>query len=155
MVCVLAAVIEVMRVGDGVFQIWNTPAETGRDLSLASFRPEAHLVASPLEVHMRKLVVTLALAIGPGAQAQVAQQGADPINRRVDSLVNAALQRPVAAISVAVIKGRDTLLMKGYGMADIENDVAATPQTVFRIGSITKQFTSAAVMQLVEAGTIG
>jgi len=87
--------------------------------------------------------------------AQVAPQSRDPINRRIDSLVNAALQRPVAAMSVAVIKGRDTLVMKGYGMADVENDVAATPLTVYRIGSITKQFTSAAVMQLVESGKIG
>ena len=54
-------------------------------------------------------------------------------------------------MAVAVVKGRDTLLMKGYGMADIENQVPVTPQTVFRIGSVTKQFTSAAVMQLVEA----
>src|SRR5262245_4820127 len=87
--------------------------------------------------------------------AQVSPQSRDPMNRRIDSLVNDALQRPVAAMSVAVIKGRDTLVMKGYGLADIENDVAATPLTVYRIGSITKQFTSAAVMQLVEAGKIG
>ena len=41
---------------------------------------------------------------------------------------------------------------KGYGLADIENGVSATAETVYRIGSITKQFTAAAVMQLVEAG---
>jgi len=41
--------------------------------------------------------------------------------------------------------------LKGYGMADVENQVPVTPQTVFRIGSVTKQFTSATVMQFVEA----
>ena len=110
---------------------------------------------------MRKIVLaavsTSLVAFAHVVSAQVAPQSSDPrsvLTQRVDSLVAAALARPVAAISVAVIKGRDTLVMKGYGLADIENDVAATPQTVYRIGSITKQFTSAAVMQLVEAGTI-
>jgi len=105
---------------------------------------------------IRALVAAIVAAscITTDAWAQVAPQSADPINRRIDSLVNAALGGPVAAMSVVVVKGRDTLLTKGYGMADIENDVAATPLTVYRIGSITKQFTSAAVMQLVEAGKI-
>jgi CubicO group peptidase (beta-lactamase class C family) len=75
---------------------------------------------------------------------------------RIDSLVTAALRTgPVAALSVAVVKGRDTIVMKGYGYADLENDVVATPQTVYRIGSVTKQFTAAAVMQLVESGKVG
>ena len=75
---------------------------------------------------------------------------------RIDSLAAAALRNgPVAGLSIAVVKGRDTVVMKGYGFADLENDVPATPQTVYRIGSITKQFTSAAVMQLVERGKIG
>ncbi|MGH9888071.1 MAG: serine hydrolase domain-containing protein, partial [bacterium] len=60
----------------------------------------------------------------------------------------------VAGMAVAVVKGRDTLLLKGYGLSDIENQVPVTPQTVFRIGSITKQFTSSAVMQLVEQGKV-
>lgn len=62
---------------------------------------------------------------------------------------------PVAAVSIGVKRGNDLLLAKGYGQADIENGVPATAETVYRIGSITKQFTVAAVMQLVEAGKIG
>src|SRR5207237_6205609 len=56
--------------------------------------------------------------------------------------------------SVAVIRGRDTLVSAGYGLADLENGVPATPHTMYRIGSITRQFTSASVMQLVESGQI-
>ena len=71
--------------------------------------------------------------------------------QRLDSIASAPVTRgEVAGIAVAVVSGRDTLLMKGYGYADLENKLAVTPQTVFRIGSLTKQFTSAAVMQLVE-----
>lgn len=72
--------------------------------------------------------------------------------QRLDSIAGAPVKSgAVAGMAVAVVKGRDTLLMKGYGMADVENQVPVTPQTVFRIGSVTKQFTSATVMQFVEA----
>jgi CubicO group peptidase (beta-lactamase class C family) len=57
-------------------------------------------------------------------------------------------------MSVAVVRGRDTVVMKGYGFADVENEVPATAQTVYRIGSITKQFTAAAVLQLIEQNKI-
>jgi CubicO group peptidase (beta-lactamase class C family) len=57
-------------------------------------------------------------------------------------------------MSVAVVRGRDTIAMKGYGLADVENDVRSTERTVYRIGSITKQFTAAAVLQLVEQGRL-
>lgn len=74
---------------------------------------------------------------------------------QIDSLATAALRNgPVAGLSIAVVKGRDTIVMKGYGLADVENDIPATPETVYRIGSITKQFTSSAVMQLVEQGKV-
>ena len=75
---------------------------------------------------------------------------------RIDALAEAALAAgPVAALSIGVKRGDDLLMAKGYGLADVENDVPATAETVYRIGSITKQFTAAAVMQLVEAGQIG
>ena len=75
--------------------------------------------------------------------------------KRIDSLITAEVANtPIAGISVAVVKGRDTIAMRAWGFADLENDVAATPAHVFRIGSVTKQFTSAAIMQLVEKGRL-
>lgn len=74
---------------------------------------------------------------------------------RIDSLVSADVAgTPIAGVSIAVVKGRDTIAMKGYGLADVENDVPVTPASVFRIGSVTKQFTAAAIMQLVEKGRL-
>ena len=79
----------------------------------------------------------------------------EAVAHAADSIADAILKRGrVAGMSVAVVRGRDTLVMKGYGMADVENDVPATAQTVYRIGSVTKQFTSVAVMQLVEQGKL-
>ena len=98
----------------------------------------------------RRLLIALALTtVASAADAQRPTRAA--LQRKVDSLVVSALaEGPVAGMSVAVVRGRDTLVMKGYGVADVENEVAATPQSVYRIGSITKQFTAAAIMQLVE-----
>jgi CubicO group peptidase (beta-lactamase class C family) len=62
--------------------------------------------------------------------------------------------RGAPGVSIALVRGRDTLAFGGWGKADLENDVPATARTVYRIGSITKQFTSAAVMQLVEQGKV-
>lgn len=75
---------------------------------------------------------------------------------RVDSLAKAFLAEPESpGLSIAVIRaGRDTLVFQGFGKADLENDIPATPATVYRIGSITKQFTAAAVMRLVENGSV-
>ena len=56
--------------------------------------------------------------------------------------------------SVLVMKHDKVLLEKGYGMADLEWNVPNTPQTKFRIGSITKQFTSACILQLIEQGKL-
>ena len=52
----------------------------------------------------------------------------------------------------AVLVARDdqVLLSKGYGLANVEWDVPATPSTRFRIASITKQFTAAAILLLEE-----
>jgi D-alanyl-D-alanine carboxypeptidase len=106
------------------------------------------------------LLVSLALtalpALAPAQTASRSRVSRETIARVTDSLANAAIRNgPVAAFSIAVLRGRDTVVMKGYGLADIENDVPATAETVHRIGSVTKQFTSVAIMQLVEEGKIG
>ena len=58
--------------------------------------------------------------------------------------------------SGAVLVARDgrVLLSKGYGFANLELEVPNTPQTRFRLGSITKQFTAAAVLLLQEQGKL-
>ncbi|MEO5511414.1 MAG: serine hydrolase domain-containing protein [Longimicrobiales bacterium] len=77
------------------------------------------------------------------------------ITTYADSVVKASMAKSgTPGISVAVVRGSDTLLLKGYGQADVENRVPVTTESVFLIGSLTKQFTSAAVMKLVEQGRI-
>ncbi len=57
---------------------------------------------------------------------------------------------------LVVLVGRDgrILLEKGYGLANVVSETPNTPETKFRIGSITKQFTAAAVLKLQEEGKL-
>ena len=72
-----------------------------------------------------------------------------------DSLAQAFIvERAAPSVAIAMVRGRDTITMRAWGKADIEQEVAATPRSVYRIGSVTKQFTSSAVMQLVEQGKV-
>jgi CubicO group peptidase (beta-lactamase class C family) len=56
--------------------------------------------------------------------------------------------------SVLVAKDGKVLFTKGYGFANVEHEIPNTPETKFRLGSITKQFTSAAVLILQERGKL-
>ncbi len=98
--------------------------------------------------------ITALLALLPiAATAQAPSYARE--RARIDSMVGAEVaSTPIAGVAVAVVKGRDTLAMKAWGFADVENDVVATPRHVFQIGSVTKQFTSAAIMQFVEKGRL-
>jgi CubicO group peptidase (beta-lactamase class C family) len=56
--------------------------------------------------------------------------------------------------SLLVAKDGEVVLANGYGLADRENRVPVTPETVFDIGSITKQFTAAAILKLEMEGKL-
>jgi CubicO group peptidase (beta-lactamase class C family) len=73
---------------------------------------------------------------------------------RIDALfsVFAAPGAPGAAIVVA--RGDSIVFAAGYGLADVDRGVAVTPSTSFRLASVTKQFTAAAILTLVEAGKL-
>lgn len=74
---------------------------------------------------------------------------------KIDSLAQATMAYGlVSGLSIGVQRGQDLLLAQGYGLADLDNQVPAGPHTVYQIASITKQFTAAAIMQLVDRGTI-
>ncbi|WP_426749741.1 serine hydrolase domain-containing protein [Myxococcus sp. Y35] len=63
----------------------------------------------------------------------------------------ALMQAGVKGLSLALVDGDEVVWSQGFGMADVEAGLQATPQTVYRMGSVAKVFTASAVMQLVEA----
>ncbi len=69
--------------------------------------------------------------------------------------VQAALESPGAVgLSIAVARGTTMIFEEGAGLAEVEHDVEANAQTMFRIGSVTKQFTAAAIVRFAEEGTL-
>lgn len=89
------------------------------------------------------------------AQAQAATDADARMTAAVDAVAAKALaDKAVAGFAVAVVEDGRVRLARGYGMADLEHGVPATADTVFRIGSITKEFTAAAVLKLVEQGKL-
>lgn len=89
-----------------------------------------------------------------GASDAIAQSDAALLSR-LDSIAGAdvAGERAVGLV-VAVVKGKDQLLLKAYGSADADSNTIMTANTVFPIGSVTKQFTAAAILQLRDAGKL-
>ena len=86
-----------------------------------------------------------------GQAATLATAADDPIA----GIVRQAMERgPFPGIVVAVQKGERILYRRGFGHIDVENGVAATPEAVFPIGSVTKTMTGLAIMQLVAQGRI-
>jgi len=78
------------------------------------------------------------------------------LEKTADKLVQHYIDDGKAAgISIAVFRGKEKLLLKSYGFADLEFDVKLPADASFEIGSVTKQFTAAAIFQLLEQGKLG
>jgi D-alanyl-D-alanine carboxypeptidase len=81
--------------------------------------------------------------VAPAALVTAARQAAET-----------ALKAGVPAIQIAVSEHGRIIYSEAFGMTDQESAVAATPRSVLRIGSITKQFTAAAILRLAERGAL-
>ncbi|HKS38072.1 MAG TPA: serine hydrolase [Verrucomicrobiae bacterium] len=89
--------------------------------------------------------------VGKGADAHAP---VPPPEKLVDSLFSGVVKSGSAGAVVLVAQNGRVLFEKGYGLADTEKRATATPETKFRIGSITKQFTAAAILKLQEEGKL-
>lgn len=72
----------------------------------------------------------------------------------IDQYMNAAAKAWHFMGSVLVARDGHVIIAKGYGMADVARELPNTPETEFRIGSNTKQFTSMAIMMLQAEGKL-
>nr|MBA3240428.1 beta-lactamase family protein [Acidobacteriota bacterium] len=74
---------------------------------------------------------------------------------RVDDYVREQMRlRHVPGLALVVVRDGKVVKERGYGLASVELGVPATPDTVFEIGSVSKQLTAAAIMLLVEEGKL-
>ncbi len=73
---------------------------------------------------------------------------------RLDAAIAPSFKADEPGATVIVTKDGKTVFRKAYGMADVAKKVPMTPEAVMRIGSITKQFTSTAIMMLADEGKL-
>ncbi|MBI2620120.1 MAG: beta-lactamase family protein [Ignavibacteriales bacterium] len=69
--------------------------------------------------------------------------------------VEAQMQyRQLPGICIGIVYDQDLVYAKGFGFADVDDEIPVTPQIMFRIASITKTFTAMAIMQLRDQGKL-
>lgn len=115
-------------------------------LSLAAALPAAVLSLS---------LLTLAPISPAFAAASTTAAAADPaLVQALDALATENFPADQPGAAVLVEKDGQVLLRKGYGMANLELGIPVRPDMVFEVGSVTKQFTAAAILMLAEQGKL-
>ncbi len=111
-------------------------------------------------MHLRKKTLTFILAavlasalLAPAVSAQAA--GDDTLTKKIDAVMTEVYHPSEPGAAIIVRKAGQTIFRKGYGMADLELGVTVEPDMVFRLGSITKQFTAVSILMLAEQGKLG
>ncbi len=93
------------------------------------------------------MTVLLLLAIGGYVSAQ-------PVSEKLESYCRAAEATGLFHGTVLVKHKDKTLLSSGYGFADADRQVTSDENTIYQVGSVTKQFTSSVILKLAEQGRI-
>jgi CubicO group peptidase (beta-lactamase class C family) len=94
-------------------------------------------------------VLLLAAPVASGVTAQLATDAA-----RIDAIFERWNGAESPGCAVAVARDGRTVLARAYGMADLEHGIPNSPESIFEAGSVSKQFTAAAIMLLVQQGQL-
>ena len=79
---------------------------------------------------------------------------ADAVKHLEATIERGRVDAGIPGLSIAVVDGQTVVWAKGFGHADLARTRLAGPETVYRVGSVSKLFTDVAVMQLVEEGKL-
>lgn len=107
----------------------------------------------PRMLTLRRRIATGLLPFALAAAAGAPAVHAADLTARVDAAF-ASFGPATPGCAVGVSTDGAIALTRGYGMADLERDVPITPDTIFEAGSVSKQFTAAAVLMLARDGKL-
>src|ERR671914_2219039 len=101
----------------------------------------------------RAACLALAITLTPTVSRPQAAPATDSVTA-VDRIFANWSSRATPGCAVGVARNGQTILERAYGMANLEYDVPNTPATIFEAGSVSKQFTAAAVALLAQQGKL-
>ena len=97
------------------------------------------------------LLVCLVAGVGVHGQGEAASAA---LARDIDAILTSVYKPDGPGAAAIIVKDGRVILRKAYGLADVELQVPMRPEMVFPLASITKQFTSAAILRLAEQGRL-
>jgi CubicO group peptidase (beta-lactamase class C family) len=113
------------------------------------------MTSFPRPVFRVLLVLAAAVAVPVAINGRQAPQSLQAAIDKIDAMVAAEQAKDnVGSVTAGVVHGSHLVWTRSYGFADAERKVPATKETVYRIGSITKQFTAVMLLQLVQDGIV-
>src|SRR5687768_17606563 len=101
----------------------------------------------------RAAPLVLIITLAPAAARAQGTSATDSV-AAVDSIFASWNTRQTPGCAVGVARNGQPILERAYGMANLEYDVPNTPATIFEAGSVSKQFTAAAVALLAQQGKL-
>jgi CubicO group peptidase (beta-lactamase class C family) len=124
---------------------FDSPARGPESFQFVSKQAGVHrVVVTPFQENAGEYVMSLKM---------VEKLATEPA-RRIDQLVGAMIGEDGPGASIAVARDGKIIYSKGYGHADLEHDAHNTPQTVFHIASVSKQFTAFSIAMLADQGKL-
>jgi D-alanyl-D-alanine carboxypeptidase len=103
------------------------------------------------------IMTAVSLALGsprPAVSQELPGRGDNPIVSAIDQHIRQFIKSDEPGGAVIVVKDKETIFRRAYGMASLELGVKMEPPMVFAIGSLTKQFTAVAAVWLAENGRL-
>jgi serine beta-lactamase-like protein LACTB, mitochondrial len=140
---------------------WRSLAFVG-DTATAAERdmiPKTHCIDTDQRHQIRALAETCAwllasLLVANGAAAQTGKLAAEKQAKIENAISTFMTESQTPGVSAAVVQQGELVWSAGFGMADLENSVPATSNTLYRLGSISKPLTATAAMALWEHGRL-
>jgi uncharacterized protein (TIGR03437 family) len=99
---------------------------------------------------LNKLIMAAALAMAPATRAA----DEELLAKFVQALDTLRIQYQIPGLAAAIVKNQQIVWERGFGYADLEQRIAAAPDTPFQIASLTKTLASTLLMQCVERGVL-
>jgi CubicO group peptidase (beta-lactamase class C family) len=113
-------------------------------------------MSSAFKALAKSLIAVVLLVNASGLRSQTPTSRDEQRLARFEKQADELRERlKIPGLSAVIVKDQKVLWAKGFGFADLENRVPATPETLYHVASLTKTFAAILVLQLVEQGKLG